>query len=71
MGQNPSEEELNGIIMEIDVDGSGTIDFSEFVNLMKEKISEVDVENDIRSNKVHILFTCWKFKTTLGVQSYF
>ena len=55
MGQNPSEEELNGIIMEIDVDGSGTIDFSEFVNLMKEKISEVDVENDIRSDKVHIL----------------
>ena len=55
MGQNPSEEELNGIIMEIDVDGSGTIDFSEFVNLMKEKISEVDVENDIRSDRVHIL----------------
>ena len=55
MGQNPSEEELNGIIMEIDVDGSGTIDFSEFVNLMKEKISEVDVENDIRSDKIHIL----------------
>ena len=55
MGQNPSEEELNGIIMEIDVDGSGTIDFSEFVNLMKEKISEVDIENDIRSDRVHIL----------------
>ena len=48
MGQNPSEDELNTIIMEIDIDGSGTIDFMEFVNLMREKITEVDIENDIR-----------------------
>ena len=32
MGQNPSEVELNTIIMEIDIDGSGTIDFMEFVS---------------------------------------
>ena len=51
MGQNPSEEELNGIIMEIDIDGSGTIDFFEFVNLMKEKASEVDIDNDIRCHQ--------------------
>ena len=48
MGQNPSEEELNGIIMEIDIDGSGTIDFFEFVNLMKDKANEIDIDNDIR-----------------------
>ena len=48
MGQNPSEEELNGIIMEIDIDGSGSIDFQEFVSLMKDKALEVDVDNDIR-----------------------
>ena len=48
MGQNPSEDELNTIIMEIDIDGSGTIDFMEFVSLMREKITEVDIENDIR-----------------------
>ena len=48
MGQNPSEEELNGIIMEIDIDGSGSIDFDEFVSLMKDKALEVDVDNDIR-----------------------
>ena len=48
MGQNPSEEELNQIIMEIDIDGSGTIDFFEFVNLMRDKASEVDIDNDIR-----------------------
>ena len=48
MGQNPSEVELNTIIMEIDIDGSGTIDFMEFVNLMREKLNDVDIENDIR-----------------------
>ena len=48
MGQNPSEVELNTIIMEIDIDGSGTIDFMEFVNLMREKLTDVDIENDIR-----------------------
>ena len=48
MGQNPSEEELNGIVMEIDIDGSGTIDFDEFVALMKDKALEVDVDSDIR-----------------------
>ena len=34
MGQNPSEVELNTIIMEIDIDGSGTIDFDEFMAMM-------------------------------------
>ena len=48
MGQNPSEEELNNTIMEIDIDGSGTIDFFEFVNLMKDKANEVDIDNDFR-----------------------
>ena len=48
MGQNPSEVELNTIIMEIDIDGSGTIDFMEFVNLMRDKLNDVDIENDIR-----------------------
>ena len=50
MGQNPSEAELNTIIMEIDIDGSGTIDFMEFVNLAREKLNVVDIENDIRKN---------------------
>ena len=61
MGQNPSEEELNGIIMEIDIDGSGTIDFFEFVNLMKDKANEIDIDNDIRHIITAILdFELWK-----------
>ena len=34
LGQNPSEEELRDMIKEIDVDKSGSIDFSEFCQLM-------------------------------------
>ena len=55
MGQNPSEEELNNTIMEIDIDGSGTIDFFEFVNLMRDKANEVDIDNDIRCESVNKL----------------
>ena len=57
MGQNPSEVELNTIIMEIDIDGSGTIDFMEFVNLMKEKLNDVDIENDIREEVDSVSFS--------------
>ena len=42
MGQNPTEEELNTLVMEIDVDGNGIIDFEEFVAMMKMKAHEVD-----------------------------
>ena len=34
MRQNPTEEELNKIIMEIDLDCNGTIDFFDFVHLL-------------------------------------
>ena len=27
MGQNPTEEELNNMVMEVDLDGNGTIEF--------------------------------------------
>jgi Ca2+-binding EF-hand superfamily protein len=37
LGQNPSETELQDMINEVDTDGSGTIDFPEFLNLMARK----------------------------------
>merc|ERR1712072_478808 len=40
LGQNPTEAELADMINEVDADGSGTIDFPEFLNLMAEKIKE-------------------------------
>ena len=33
-GQNPSEEEVAEVVKKIDVDGSGMIEFNEFVILM-------------------------------------
>ena len=48
MGQNPTEDELLNLVLEVDVDGNGTIDFPEFLNMMKKKANEVDEEADLR-----------------------
>jgi calmodulin len=48
MGQNPTEDELMNLVMEIDIDGNGTIDFDEFVAMMKKKAHEVDDKADLR-----------------------
>lgn len=47
LGQNPTDEELNFIIQEFDQDGSGTIDFKEFLNLMAKRIQENGIEDDL------------------------
>ena len=38
LDQNPSEEELQDMISEVDADGNGTIEFVEFLNLMAKKM---------------------------------
>ena len=48
MGQNPTEDELLNLVLEVAVDGNGTIDFPEFLNMMKKKAREVDEEADLR-----------------------
>ncbi|WOH08514.1 hypothetical protein DCAR_0727955 [Daucus carota subsp. sativus] len=48
LDQNPSEEELQDIITEVDADGNGTIEFVEFFNLMSNKIKEIDVEEELK-----------------------
>ncbi|MGH0169753.1 UNVERIFIED_CONTAM: hypothetical protein FKN15_077082 [Acipenser sinensis] len=40
LGQNPSREELDAIIEEVDEDGSGTIDFEEFLVMMVHQLKE-------------------------------
>ena len=47
MGQNPTEDELLNLVMEIDIDGNGIIDFYEFVAMMKKKALEVDDKADL------------------------
>ena len=38
LGQNPTEAELQDMINEVDADGTGTIDFPEFLALMARKM---------------------------------
>lgn len=45
-GQNPTEEEVNEIISQVDLDGNGTIEFDEFVQMMCNSIRRFDTEED-------------------------
>merc|ERR1712050_66055 len=47
LGQNPTEAELMDMIQEIDGDGSGTIDFPEFLTMMARKMKDTDSEEEI------------------------
>ena len=42
IGQNPTEDEILELVMESDLNGDGTIDFQEFLEMMKRKSSETD-----------------------------
>ena len=48
LGQSPTEKELREIIVEVDADNSGYMDFSEFLTVMANHIKEeMDTEYDI------------------------
>ena len=47
MGQNPTEDELNQLVMEVDLDGNGTIEFPEFLEMMKRCVVS-DQESELR-----------------------
>ena len=44
MGQNPTEDELQALVMEVDVNGDGTIDFEEFLGMMEKSNKEGEGE---------------------------
>ncbi|KAG6599302.1 Calmodulin-like protein 8, partial [Cucurbita argyrosperma subsp. sororia] len=46
--QNPTEEELQIMMNEVDVNGSGSIEFEEFFNLMAKKMKENEAEEELR-----------------------
>lgn len=48
MGMVATEQELDDMINEVDADGSGYIDFPEFLALMARRVDEGDSEDDIR-----------------------
>merc|ERR1712063_170848 len=47
LGFEPKKEEINKMISDIDKDGSGTIDFTEFLEMMTSKMSEKDSREEI------------------------
>ena len=49
MGQNPTEDEVLELVMEVDLNGDGTIDFPEFLQMMKKKSREQD-QLDVRDS---------------------
>lgn len=48
LGCNPTEAELQDINNEVDPDGTGTVEFPVFLNLMSRKIKDTDTEEEIR-----------------------
>jgi len=48
LGQNPTENELQDMINEADIDSNGVIDFDEFLCMMAKKIAEEDQEEELR-----------------------
>jgi len=48
MGQNPTEDELLALVMEVDINGDGTLDFPEFLEMMKQKANEDNQMEDLK-----------------------
>ncbi|CAF1334724.1 unnamed protein product, partial [Didymodactylos carnosus] len=46
LGQNPTEDELKGLINEFDCEGKGLIDFNEFLQMMAKRANEHESEED-------------------------
>ena len=54
MGQNPTEDELNNLVMQVDLDGNGTIEFPEFLEMMKRCVVS-DQESELRWHLILIV----------------
>ncbi|XP_033736474.1 neo-calmodulin-like [Pecten maximus] len=48
LGQSPNEQDLQDMINEVDVDGNGIIDFTEFLAMMAKKMNATDSTEEIR-----------------------
>jgi len=48
VGQNPSEAEIQDMVMAVDKDGTGSIDFPEFLMMMALKFNTENAEEEVR-----------------------
>jgi len=48
MGGNPTEQELQDMINDVDADGNGSIDFNEFLTMMSHKVPDQKENEEIR-----------------------
>ena len=48
LGQNPTDQELEDMINEVDNDGNNEIDFEEFLTLMARNMQDLDEEKVIK-----------------------
>ena len=46
LGQNPTDAEVQDLINEVDVDGSGALDFQEFCMMIMKKMSESNTDKE-------------------------
>ena len=50
MGQNPTKAELAGMMKEIDTDGNGTVNFTEFLQLIKSQMKAQTTPTTVEDN---------------------
>merc|ERR1712079_961484 len=49
IGQNPSQADVQDLVGQVDKDGTGSIDFPEFLQMMTLKYEEENAEDEIRT----------------------
>ena len=48
LGENPTKEEVQSMINEVDKDGQGVVKFPEFLSMMATKLDSLVAEDEIR-----------------------
>lgn len=48
IGQNPTEDEILNLVIEFDMNGDGTIDFEEFLEMMTKQSKDIDQTQEIK-----------------------
>lgn len=68
LGENVVDEEVNDMIAAMDIDGDGTINYSEFVKEMRKRYGKRDVEKELQAVYTRFVQDGSSFITKEGVQ---